>query len=56
MPQSSALGVKGLRRREGAKVALNFGWRTLREGIYHARVVNGAKVDKKYVAALADFV
>jgi hypothetical protein len=46
MPQSSALGVKEARRFEGAKVVLNFAWRTLREGIYHATVV---KVRKREV-------
>ena len=40
-------GVKEVRRCEGANVVLNFAWRTLREGIYHATVAKDAKVDNK---------
>jgi hypothetical protein len=55
MPQSPALGVKEARRFEGAKVVLNFAWRTLREEIHHVTVAKDVKVNKKYVASLADF-
>ena len=41
-------------RFEGLKIVLNFTWRPLREGFYHATVAKDVKVNKKYVAALAD--